>query len=72
MAPFDDKYGTFSVILTVMCVPFVTIFEIFANQIKFQKFDLENEGEGQEVEKPDLCHSTGHVCCYIGDFSPRI
>ena len=26
----------------------LTVYEIFANQIESQKFDLENEGKGQE------------------------
>ena len=38
-----------------------TIYEIITNQIKCQKFDLENEGRGQVVEKRDLCRSTEYV-----------
>ena len=32
------------------------IYEIFVNQIKCQKFDLENEGRRIEGQKRDLCH----------------
>ena len=46
----------------------VTVYEIFANQIKFQKHDLENEGEGQGGEKWDLRRSTGNGRFYISDF----
>ena len=32
----------------------LTIYEIFANEIKYQKFDLENEGH-QRVKQARLC-----------------
>ena len=35
----------------------LTIYKIFGNQIKLQKFNLEKEGHGQE-EKWNLHHST--------------
>ena len=38
----------------VLCALFVIIYEIFANQIKCQKVDLENDGQGQGTEKPGL------------------
>ena len=48
------------------------VYEIFTNQIKFQKFDLENEDQGQEREKWDLRHSIENVWFYTGEFfSPR-
>ena len=31
----------------------LTIYEIFINQIKCKKFDLENEGQGHDGEKRD-------------------
>ena len=43
-------------VTTVMFVGSVTIYDIYANQIKCQKFDLENEGHGQGGEKGDLRH----------------
>ena len=43
------------------------IYEIFANQIKCKKFDLENEGQDQGGEKLDLSHSTGKVWFYVND-----
>ena len=39
----------------------VTIYEIFANQMKCKKFDLENECQGQRGEKLDLRHSIENV-----------
>ena len=47
----------------------LTIYKIFANQIKFQKFDLENESQCQEGEKRDLRHSIGNVRFITGEFS---
>ena len=34
----------------------------------FQSFNLENEGQGQEVEERNLRHSTGNVRFHVGDF----
>ena len=42
-------------------------FEICTKIIKFQKFDLENERQGQRVER-DLRHSIGNVRFHIGEF----
>ena len=36
--------------------------------IKFQKFDLENDGQGLEVEERDFHSSTGDVRFHVGDF----
>ena len=32
------------------------------------KFDIENEGQGQEGEKQDLRHSTGNFWIHNNDF----
>ena len=34
----------------------LTIYEIFAKQINFKKVALENDNQGQDVEKRDFCH----------------
>ena len=44
----------------------LTICEIFAQIIQFQKFDLENEGQG--VEKLDLRHSIKNFRIHIRYF----
>ena len=62
MAPFDDKYRTIMFSLSI------TVYEIFADLIKCQKFDLENEEQDQEGEKRNLHHSTGNVRFYINAF----
>ena len=46
---------------TTMCVPFITLYEIFAKQSKCQKFDLENEDQSQGGEKRVVFFSTGNV-----------
>ena len=46
----------------------VTIYVIFANQINFHQFDLENKSEGQDGEKRDMHHSTATVCNISGEF----
>ena len=43
MAPFDGKYITSYLIAKVIFAPSLTIYEICANKIKFQKFDIKNE-----------------------------
>ena len=40
MAPFDGMYMTSYFITIVMFVLSFTIYELFANQLKFQKVDL--------------------------------
>ena len=52
----------------VMLAPSLTICEIFTNDEKCQKFDLENEGQ-EQVDERDLRHSTGNVRIHRGDFS---
>ena len=53
----------------VMFVLSHPIYDIYANHIKWQKkFVVENEHQGQVIEKQDLRHSTGNVRLYIGDF----
>ena len=54
MAPFDDKYPTSYPMAKVMFALSATICEIFANQVKYQKFYLENEGQCRGVKKSGL------------------
>ena len=49
----------------------LTIYEIFANK-KNGNFDLENEGQDQEVAKRGLRHSARNVQVHIGDFFSEI
>ena len=51
----------------VMFALSLTIYKIFANLIKFQKFNLENYGHSQ-AEKWDLRHSTRNVRFRISNF----
>ena len=46
----------------------LTIYEIFANQEKCENFELETEGQGQEVEERGLRYLIGHVRIHIGEF----
>ena len=46
----------------------LTVYEIFANQEKCQNFDLENEGHGQDIEKPYYRNSTRNIRIHTGDF----
>ena len=55
------------VLFALSLSPFTSYLQI-ANQIKCQKFDLENEGQDQEEEKLDLHHLTGNVRFYISAF----
>ena len=45
----------------------LSIYVIFAIQIKYQQFELELEGEGQLGENWNLHHSTGSVGFYVDD-----
>ena len=54
--------------LMVMFALSLSIYEIFANQIKRHKFDLENEDQDQGGEKRDLRNLAGNVRFHIGDF----
>ena len=56
----------------VLFALYVPIYEIFTNQIKCQKFDLENEGRGHGGESLDLCSSTRDIRVYVGVFFYRI
>ena len=47
----------------------LTVYEIFAKQEKCQNFNLENEGQGQGVEKWDLRYSTRRIPSHIGEFA---
>ena len=51
MALFDGKYMNSYLTAIVMFALSLTIYEIFANEIKFQKCDLENEGQVLKVKK---------------------
>ena len=68
MAPIDGKYMTFSLMTMIIFALYLTIYDTFSNQIKCQKFDLENEGKGQRWDNLDLRRSTGNVRIYIGVF----
>ena len=39
----------------------LAVYELFTNQIKCKKFDLENEDQGQGGEKRNLHHATRNV-----------
>ena len=51
-----------------MCPLSVTIYETFANKIKYQKYDLENEGRYIKRRKMRLCQTTVNARVYIGEF----
>ena len=51
MAPFDGKYMTIYLMAIVMFALSLTNYKMFANQIKCQNFDFENEDQGQGWEK---------------------
>ena len=51
---FDGKYPISYLIVMIMFVLLLTVHEIFADQEKYQKFDLEYEGQGQGVEDRNL------------------
>ena len=46
----------------------LAVYEIYANQVKLQKFDLENECHCQGCEKRDLRDSPGNIQFSIDDF----
>ena len=50
------KCSTYHLKATVKFALSLTIYEISANKENCQNPDLENEGQGQEVEKLDLRH----------------
>ena len=64
MVPFDGQYMSSYLMALVMLALFFTIYEIFPNEIKCRKFDLENEG--QRVVKLDLRHSIANVRFCVG------
>ena len=57
-----------SLMTIVMFALSLTIYEIFDNEIKFEKFDLKNYDQGREGENHDLCHKTGNGQLNNGDF----
>ena len=68
VAPIDRKYPTSYLMAIVIFSLSLTVYEISTYQEKCQNFYLENESQGQGVEKRDLCHSTINVGVHIGDF----
>ena len=48
MVPFSAKYMTSNSWLFVIFALSLTAYEIFANQLKFQKFEFENEGQEEK------------------------
>ena len=68
MGLFDGQYLTSYLMEILMFSLFLTIYELFTNQIKCKEFDLENEGQSQGEEKVDTHHSTGNVRFHIGDY----
>ena len=56
----------------VMSALFLTVCKMFAKQENCQNVDLENEGQGQGVEKHCLSHSTRNVRIHIGDFFKKM
>ena len=68
MAPSGGTYTTSYLMTIVMFALSLNIYEIFTDQQKCQKFDLENEGQSQGREKRNLCHSTGYVRFHTSEF----
>ena len=70
MTPFNGKsvnsYLMEIVKFTLKFALSLTVYDIFAIQVKCKMFDLENEDLGQG-EKRNLRHSTGNVWFYIGE-----
>ena len=67
----DSSQGQIAISYLMAIVVFalsLTSYELFANQENCINFDLENEGQGQGVEKLDLRLSTRTVRIHIGDF----
>ena len=68
MALSDGEYmASYLIALVVFALPLI-VYVIFANQIKWKKFDLKIEGQGQGGEKRNLRHSIGNVRFHIIDF----
>ena len=65
---FDDKCSTSYLMAIVMFARFFTIYKLLTNQEKCPNFHLKNEGQGQAVEKRDLCHSSRNDQIHMGDF----
>ena len=61
---------TVCLMAVIMFAPSLTIYDTFANQIKCQKFDLENKGQG--TGERYLCRSTGTVPIQTDEFLLRI
>ena len=54
MVPFDGKYNT-SNLMKIVCSIFRHLRDIRKSN-KLSKFELENKGQGQGEQKPDLLH----------------
>ena len=49
MVPFDEKYTTSYLMAIIIFALALTVYEIFAKQIKCKKFDLENDSQSQGI-----------------------
>ena len=54
LLPLDGKYMTSFLMTKVMFALSINIYEIFANKVNCQKCYLENDGQGQDVNKTGL------------------
>ena len=69
MASFDGRYMTsYSIAIVIFALSF-TIYEIFANQIKCEKFDLDNESQAQAGEMREFAL---RLAVHFDDFFSRI
>ena len=48
LAPFNCKYITRHLMVIVVIALSITIYEIYANQINGHKYEIVNEGQGQD------------------------
>ena len=67
MAPFDGKYMTSNLMAIVIFALSLTIYEIFENQIKRKKFNLDNEEQGRGEN--GTCATRLEMFKFICDFS---
>ena len=65
----SGKYMTSYLMAIVVFALALIIYKIFTHKIKCTKFYLENDSQGQGVEKRDLCQLTGNILLYIAIFS---
>ena len=69
--PIEKDNRTFDLMAKAIFFLYDKIFEIFATQTVYQRFDLENEGQCRKEEKLDWCYSAKNVTS-IFMFSLRI